>query len=64
VFSGFVHGASTHIFDLFDAETGQYRLTGGIHEADGCLGYLHNAAKVLSVQPQAVSDRRSHPSAV
>jgi hypothetical protein len=44
VFSGFVHGASTHIFDLFDPQSGRYRLTGKIHADEGRLGYLHNAA--------------------
>ncbi|MEO5773244.1 MAG: hypothetical protein ABIQ32_03885 [Sphingomicrobium sp.] len=28
VYSGFVHGASTHIFDLIDPETHRYRLSG------------------------------------
>lgn len=44
VFSGFVHGASTHIFDLFDPQTRRFRLTGNIHADEGRLGYLHNAA--------------------
>jgi hypothetical protein len=42
VFSGFIHGASTHIFDLLDPETGRYRLL-GIRD-EWRLGYLSNAA--------------------
>ena len=33
----------THILDLFDPETGRYRLF-GIHADERRLGYLHNAA--------------------
>jgi hypothetical protein len=42
VFSGFVHGASTHIFDLVDLRTGLYRLN-GLTEISDRLGYLRNA---------------------
>lgn len=42
VFSGFVHGASTHIFDLVDPRTGLYRLN-GLPEFEDRLGYLRNA---------------------
>ena len=41
VYSGFVHGASTHIFDLVDS-AGPYQL-GGVRDARDRLGYLHNA---------------------
>jgi hypothetical protein len=42
VFSGFVHGASTHIFDLIDPRTGRYRLN-GLTDATDRLGYLQNS---------------------
>lgn len=42
VFSGFVHGASTHIFDLVDLRSGLYRLN-GLDEIADRLGYLENA---------------------
>ena len=42
VFSGFVHGASTAIFDLLDPRTGRYRLT-GVTDASDRQGYIENA---------------------
>jgi hypothetical protein len=42
VFSGFVHGASTHIFELLDPATKKYRLS-GVRDAEDCQGYLDNA---------------------
>lgn len=43
VFSGFVHGAATPIFDLLDSQTLKFRLAGLTDAADR-LGYVHNAA--------------------
>lgn len=43
VFSGFVHGASTPIFDLLDSQTFKFRLA-GVTDAGDRLGYVLNAA--------------------
>lgn len=42
VYSGFVHGASTHIYDLIDLDTGRYRLR-GISGGFAEQGYLRDA---------------------
>lgn len=42
VYSGFVHGASTHIYDLIDLESGRYRLA-GVADSLGNQGYLGDA---------------------
>jgi len=42
VFSGFIHGASTHIFDLINPRSLKYQLTGVADAADR-LGYFQNA---------------------
>lgn len=43
VFSAFVHGASTPLFDLVDSQSLKFRLAGVSDSADR-LGYIHNAA--------------------
>jgi hypothetical protein len=42
VFSGYVHGASTHIYELLYRDTRTYRLS-GVHDDADRQGYLHNA---------------------
>jgi hypothetical protein len=43
VFSGFVHGASTQIYELLDPHTRSYRIAGTVDDDDR-QGYFHNAA--------------------